>query len=170
MLKKKAKPHRVTRLVILFASVAGLLSVLGSDNNSGKIFALIFFARAAYLFVMSLLYGVGGATRLDRVCLVIAVLAIFAYAVTKNDWLSLSLAVLADFIGYIPTFVKTWRDPKSEDPVFFAIEGLASLFGLIAVGEWSIGIVLPLYFALSSGLVLGLIYRPLQKRKQVTQK
>ena len=159
MLRGKAKPHRVTRLVIFLASVASMLGIIGTSNLAGIIFAGIFLVRATYLFAMSLKFGVGGATTLDRVCLTVAVLAVIAYLTTKNAWLAVGLAILADLIGYIPTFVKTWHKPKSEDPTFFAIEGLASLFAAVAVGEWVIGIVLPLYFLSCCVVVLFLIYR-----------
>ena len=168
MVKKKAQPHRITRLVIVLASVAWILGVVGSSNLGGIVFAGIFLARASYLFVMSLKFGVGGSTKLDRACLAIAVLAIVAYLVTGNGWAAVGLAILADLIGYIPTFVKTWRKPTSEDPVFFGIEGLASLCGVAAVGEWSIGMALPLYFALCCVVVLALIYRPKLMRAEPT--
>jgi hypothetical protein len=160
MLRKKAQPHRITRLVILLAAIASVLGVVDSNNLAGVIFAGIFLVRAAYLFAMSLKFGTGGSTPLDRTCLAVAALAMIAYVITGNGWVAITLAILADLIGYIPTFVKTWRQPSSEDPTFFAIEGLASLFGALAVAEWSIGVVLPLYFAACCIVVLALIYRP----------
>lgn len=160
MLAKKAQPHRVTRLIILLASITGVLGVLGSDNLSGVIFAGIFFARAVYLFVMSIFYGTGGASRLDRSCLTVGVVALVAYAMTGNGLLAVALGILADLIGYIPTFVKTWKKPKSEDPTFFAIEGLASLCAIIAISEPKVDILFPIYFAVCCAVVLFLIYRP----------
>lgn len=60
MLAGRAKPHKVTRLIVWLASVAGILGTIGSSNISGIIFAGIFFLRATYLLGMSLVYGVGG--------------------------------------------------------------------------------------------------------------
>ena len=74
------------------------------------------------------------------------------------------LAILADTIGYIPTFVKTYHEPKSEDPLFFGIELFAALFAVFAVWEWRVDILFPLYFVASCVVVLSLIYRqPLSK-------
>lgn len=159
MLAGKAKPHRVTRLIVWLASIAGVLGVLHSSNVAGQIFALIFLARATYLFAMSLKYGVGGTTKLDIYCLVLGILALVAYATTHNGLLTISLGILADVIGYVPTFVKTYKDPESEDAGFFAIEGLASLFGVFAIWEWKVDILFPIYFTLCSALMLALIYR-----------
>ena len=159
MLAGKAKPHRVTRLIVWLASVAGILGVIHSSSLSGKIFAGIFLARASYLLVMTIIYGVGGATKLDKYCLVLGILALLVYVTTRNGLLTISLGILADLIGYIPTFVKTYHQPSSEDPVFFTIEGLASLLGVFAVWQLSAAILLPLYFTLCSAAVDLLIFR-----------
>ena len=74
MLAGKSKPHRVTRLIVWLASLAGVLGVLHTTNLPGKIFAFIFLARATYLLVMSGIYGVGGVAKLDIYCLVIGLL------------------------------------------------------------------------------------------------
>lgn len=159
MLAKKAKPHKVTRLVILLASIASVLGVLNSNNTAGIIFACIFLARAAYLFVMSLMFGVGGSSTLDKICLVLGLLAVATYAFTKNELLTISLGVLADVIAYVPTFVKTYHEPKSEDPTFFTVEAFASLFGIFAIWEWRVDILFPIWFFISCVIVLALIYR-----------
>ena len=159
MLAHKAKPHRVTRLIVWLAAIAGLVGVLGSTNVAGIIFAVIFLVRASYLLVMSLIFGVGGASKLDRYCLVVGVLALVFYAITGNGLLAISLGILADLIGYVPTFVKTWHKPKSEDPTFFIIEGIASLFAVIAIWEMRADILFPIYFVACSAVVVFLIYR-----------
>jgi len=159
MLAGKSKPHRVTRLIVWFAAIAGVLGILGSPNLAGIIFAVIFLARASYLLVMALIFGVGGASKLDIVCLAIGVVAVAAFALTGNGLLAISLGVLADLIGYIPTFVKTWKQPKSEDPTFFIIEAVASLFAVFAIWELRVDIILPIYFVLCSVAVVLLIYR-----------
>lgn len=159
MLAGKAKPHRTTRLIIWLAAVAGILGVIDSPNMAGIIFACIFLARATYLLVMSFIYGVGGTSRLDMYCLVVGVLALILYVVTGNGLLAILFGVAADLIGYIPTFVKTWHKPKSEDPTFFIIEGIASLLAIIAIWELRPDILFPAYFVLCSVTVVLLIYR-----------
>jgi hypothetical protein len=156
---RKARPHKVTRLIVWLASIAGMLAVVHSNNVAGKIFAGIFLARATYLLVLAAMYGVGGASKLDRACLVIGIVALVVYAATGSGLLAVSFGVLSDLIGYVPTFVKTWGDPASESPTFFAIEGLAALLGVLAIRQLRVDVILPVYFVLCSAAVLGLIYR-----------
>lgn len=159
MIAGKSKPHRITRLIVWLAAVAGILGVLGTSNVSGLIFACIFLARATYLFIMSLIFGVGGASKLDRYCLAIAVLALVLYVTTGSGLLAIAFGIIADLIGYIPTFVKTWHKPSSEDPTFFFIEMIASLFAVFAIWQIRVDILFPIYFVLCSAVVLALIYR-----------
>ena len=159
MLAGKAKPHRVTRLIVWLASIAGVLGVLHSTSLSGQIFAGIFAARATYLLVMAFIYGTGGASKLDKVCLTFGILALASYLATGSGLLAISLGILADVIGYVPTFVKTYHKPDSEDPLFFAIEGTAALLAIVAIGEWKVDILFPIWFTLSCVIVVVLIYR-----------
>ena len=159
ILAGKAKPHKITRLVVWLASIAGLLGVLKSDSASGIIFAGIFFARATYLLFMALKFGTGGASKLDKYCLIIAALALLAYVITGNGLLAICFGILSDLIGYIPTFVKTWHKPSSEDPIFFIIESIASLFAVFAIWELRVDIIFPVYFLVSGLFVTLLIYR-----------
>lgn len=159
MLAGKAKPHRTTRLIVLLASIASVLGVVHSSNVAGQIFAGIFLARASYLFIMSMIYGTGGWAALDKYCFVIGVLALLAYVTTHNGVLTISLGILSDVIGFVPTFVKTYRHPESEDPVFFGIEGVASFLGVLAIWELRPDIIFPLYFTVCSAGVLLFIYR-----------
>jgi hypothetical protein len=158
MLRGEARPHRVT--IVWLASVAGMLGVLHSTNLSGKIFAGIFLARASYLLVMSIIYGVGGATKLDIYCLVFGILALITYATTHNGALTILMGILADLIGYVPTFVKTYYHPRSEDPIYFGMETMAALFGVFAIWQLRVDIMFPIYFTACAGAMVVLIYRP----------
>jgi len=76
-----------------------------------------------------------------------------AWSAARSD------GVLSDFIGYVPTFVKTWYEPSNESPTFFAIEGLASFLGVLAIWQLRVDLILPVYFVLCSAIVVALIYR-----------
>jgi hypothetical protein len=84
---------------------------------------------------------------------------LFIYTLTGSGLLAITFGILADLIGYIPTFVKTWHEPKSEDPFFFAIEGAASLLAVFAIWQLRVDILFPVYFVLCSAVVVFLIYR-----------
>ncbi len=159
MLRGQAKPHKVTRLIVWVASMTAIIGVIGSDNVSGIAFASIFFLRATYLMLMSLKYGVGGSSRLDKTCVALGLLAIVLYPLTGSGILSVLLGITADLIAFIPTFVKIWHDPSSEDPIFFAVECAAALCAVIAIGTIKTELFFPLYIVLCNVFILMLIFR-----------
>lgn len=159
MIKGQAKPHKVTRLIVWLVSITALLGVVGSSNLAGILFAGIFLARATFLFGMSLKYGVGGSTRLDKICLVGGIAALSTYALTGNGLYAILLGILTDIIAFVPTFVKTWHQPETEDPTYFFIEMIAAICGILAVGEIRVDILFPIYFTVCNILLLIFIYR-----------
>jgi hypothetical protein len=160
-LKGTVRPHRVTRLVVWVASLTSLIVTLGSENSAGKLFGIVFFARATFLLLLALKYGAGGRTKLDIYCLVIGVVGVLV-SLLGNGLAGILLALAADVVGYIPAIVKTYRDPKSEEPVFYILEFFAALSIVISIGEAGVDVIMPLYFVASCIVMLGLIYRPLK--------
>lgn len=158
-LKGGTKPHRVTRLVVWVASLTSIIAVYGSDNEVGRLFAIVFFVRATVLLILALRYGVGGSSRLDLLCLGLGIAGVIA-SVSNNGLVGIWLALLADLIGYVPAFIKTYREPKSEEPFFYLLESAAALVAIIGIGEVRRDIILPVYFVTSGLVMLALIYRP----------
>jgi hypothetical protein len=60
------------------------------------------------------------------------ILALFVfvfYITTKNAVLSIILVALIDTLGFLPTYVKTWRDPYSETTFLYIISFIK--YGLV---------------------------------------
>ncbi len=167
-LKGTVRPHRVTRLVVWVASLTSLIVTLGSENSSGKLFGIVFFARATFLLLLALKYGAGGRTKLDIYCLVIGVVGVLV-SLTGNGLAGILLALVADVVGYIPAIVKTYKDPRSEEPIFYILEFFAALSIVISIGDLSVDIIMPLYFVASCVVMLGLIYRPIKSSRVLTK-
>ena len=158
MLQGSTKPHRVTRLVVWVASLTGLIAVLNSSSSTGKLFAVIFFIRATYLLGMSLKYGVGGRSRRDILCLALSLIGI-VLAFASYGLIGVMFAVLADIIGYVPAYIKTYKDPSSEEPYFYILEALAATVALIGIGKFKVDVIMPVYFVVSNITMLGFIRR-----------
>jgi hypothetical protein len=58
------------------------------------------------------------------------------WKVTKDPFLAMYLLILADFIGYIPTIIKTYNYPHTEDWKFYLSDVFASGFNLLATQEF----------------------------------
>jgi len=158
--KGKAKPHRTTRLVIFLLASIGTLSlfVQGSATALWLIGLSAFFSLI--ILILSFKYGMGGWSKLDIVCLGIALLGIIIWRITNNPALALYSVIIADFVGFVPTIVKTYHHPQTESWHFFFIGIFASGFNLLAIQKWTFNeYSYPLYLVIIEAFMVCLILR-----------
>jgi len=110
---------------------------------------------------LSLRKGIGGLTRLDVLCYALLGIDMVVWLTTRSAFLALHLTVLADVIAFLPTLIKTWRQPDSETATFFIVGAIAPLFSILAATTYDYGVLLfPLYLAVVNMVEVLLIYRP----------
>lgn len=158
-----SKPHRMTRFILFFVLTLNFLSILSAHGNIGaELFAGIVFLQAAALFLISLRYGVGGASLFDYICLGIAIVGILVWKFTGNPVVGIWFSILADFVAYLPAFVKTWNQPSTESPWYYILRyyilsGFAALASLLAY-SLDVSSIFQFYIILSCLVMLSLIY------------
>ncbi len=168
IIRGKTKPHRTTRIVLFIVSSANLIGAIAADAALGTmVLSVLFFARSLILALLSLKKGVGGTSRLDISCGVIAVLGVVAWLVTGNGIAALAFAVIADAVAYIPAIVKTWKMPNSEAPLLYWFEGFAALLAIVHDG-FRLSIIFQAYVILSCVAMLTCIYRPQFGREKIS--
>lgn len=153
-------PHRTTRLVYLIIGILTTLSLLASGDRIALWISAVSTLQATVLFFLGLKYGVGGWSKTDMVCLLFAMIGVLAWQKTRDPLLGLYFGIAADFMGTIPTIIKTWWFPKSEEPTFYLLDATAGLCNLLALVSWTVGdFSYPLYLFLINALVALLIFR-----------
>ena len=104
---------------------------------------------AVPILLMSIKYGMGGLRRLDVACYTILAIDVAVWISTSSALVALHLSVLADLIAMTPVFVKTWRQPWTETPLFFALGVAAPVLNIIGAGKYSYAVLLvPVYICL----------------------
>lgn len=160
ILHGKTRPHRTTRIVLFIVSVVNLVGTIAADARWGVfLLSLLFFARSLTLALLSIKRGLGGTSRLDIACAVIALLGIVAWQLSGSGIWALAFAILADAVAYIPAVVKTWKLPKSEAPLMYWLEGIAATLAIVHDG-FRLSIIFQAYIILSCVVMLVCIYRP----------
>jgi multisubunit Na+/H+ antiporter MnhB subunit len=133
IVRGRTKPHRITRLVMVFVLTLNFIGAIAAHGNPGAIlYGGIICAFSIAFFLLSLGRGMGGATVFDWVCFTIAMSGVVGWQITGNAILGIWLAALADFVAYLPAFVKTWKHPRTESPWFYSLYCLASVLSLAA--------------------------------------
>ena len=158
-LQGKVSPNRVSfflwgaaSYIAFFAQVAagvGLPSVLAlaAALSPTLIFICSYFGKAAPWRITPFDLGCGAAS----------VVAIVVWVALDNPTLAVVFAVLADGIGGVPTIVKAWRAPWTEEPWFFALVGANGVITLMTIQEWTLAAWAFLAYLASIGIALFLI-------------
>lgn len=168
ILRGRTKPHRTTRTVLFLVSITNLIGTLAAHAGWGTLLlSLFFFGRSLVLALLSLKYGVGGASRLDITCGIIAVLGVVAWILTGSGIWALVFAIVADAVAYIPAIVKTWKMPKSEASLMYWLEGFAAMLA-IAHDGFRLSVIFQAYIVLSCVAMLTCIYKPSFGKEKIT--
>ncbi len=137
ILEGKTKPHRTTRFVLLVITALTTWSLLDSHYSAGFWLALASTLQALVVFALSLKRGYGGWSRLDLICLAIAAIGIMVWQVSGHPIIGLYASILADYIGCVPTFVKTYKLPFTEIKLFYAMDTVAGILSLAALNTYT---------------------------------
>ncbi|TAJ12888.1 hypothetical protein EPO56_03645 [Patescibacteria group bacterium] len=142
IVKGRVKPHPYTWLVwtivsfiIFFGQVAKGAGIGALPTAASEIFTII-------IFIFSLKYGFKGITKTDTIFLVVALLGIIPWILTKDPTLSVIFAVSIDLIAFIPTLGKTWRYPKTETPILYSMNVLRHILALFSLQAYNIATTL----------------------------
>lgn len=161
ILRGKTKPSRATWIVWFAITAVNASSYIAAGARTTAWSPLVTTVMVCVILVLSIRRGVGGWTRLDRFALAGAGVSLFGWAVTQNPIVGLALGLLTDFFGALPTIQKTWRDADSEDRMTWALFGLANIFNIFAISQWTLGEMLypVVIFIIDAAIVLPVLVR-----------
>lgn len=103
----------------------------------------------------------------------LAVSTIILWFVTEDAVLAIVLAVTADFLAGIPTLIKSYTHPFSEDWQPYALNALGFIIGVFSIQEWvAAEYVYLIYLAVITSIFTILIYtrQSILKNKNPDQK
>ncbi len=137
ILKGDTKPHRTTRFVLLLITTLSTASLIAQHNTVAVWLAGAATLQAIGIFYLSIKRGMGGWSKSDILCLVIALFGIVIWQTTNNPILGLYFSILADFTGMIPAIIKTYKLPHTENVWFFILDTIAGFCTLLAVNSFT---------------------------------
>lgn len=166
VVKGKAKPNRVSWLMWsiapLIATAAGLFSGVGlavipvfmSGFGPLIIFILSFTNKEAYWKL----------EKFDYLCGFFSLLALVLWGITKQPVIAIIFAIVSDFIAAIPTLIKSWKYPETENVNPFVTGLINSLTSFGAVKMWGFAeLAFPIYlFFIDSLLIFAIIRKKIK--------
>lgn len=164
ILKRKVKPHRITWGIWTILTTIAAFNQVANGGGYSSLFFISTAMLVGIVFVLSLRFGVGGASKIDRICLLLALLLLAYWITVQETRISMLLAVIIDAIGVIPTLIKTYKNPGTETYIQWTLAAVAGAFAILAVPrlDWAL-IIYPLHVILANGSIVSLKY--LRERK-----
>lgn len=159
----EAQPNRVTWGCWALAPLVAFAAELGEGVGLRSLMTFIVGFGPLLILVASFLdrdayWRLGP---FDLACGVLSVVAIVGWLVTQSGVVAIVFALGADLIAGVPTLLKTWRAPETEEPVVFALAGVNGLIALLTVDHWTTAnVAFPLYILVIASVLTVVAYRP----------
>jgi hypothetical protein len=137
-LRGRVQPNRVTWFV---SGLAAWIAVAGQVTQGVRLSAALTLAVAvvptlivAASFVNPEAYW--RTTRLDLLCLALAVAAVVMLLRSSGD-VAIAMGIAARALGAVPTVVKTWQAPRTEQTTVYAAGVFGAACTLLTLDEWA---------------------------------
>jgi len=155
-----AKPHRTTRFIIVVIALIITTSLFAQHNATTIYLSGADLIGCTIIFLLTLKHGMGGWAKTDIICLLIALFGIYLWVTTSNPVFALYFAIGADFIGMVPTFIKTYHYPKTEYWLAYAICVPAAILNICANKTFNFAILaFPVYAIIINSIMVAMICR-----------
>ena len=164
ILRHKTRPNRATWFI--WTIVGGLLafSYIAESDSYSIWLPLSYFVGPLITAMLSIRYGYSIWSKLDTVCMATAIISIIPWLLSSNAIFTLIINVLIDATGAIPTLVKTYREPETEDFTAWLIFFIANTVQLFAISMWNIASIYPIYLFILAGLMVAFIVKDKMKK------
>jgi len=166
ILRGEVKPERMTRFLLAIITALSLVALVAGDDQSGVWLGLTSFIQSLAIGILSIRYGMGGTSRLDIACLGLCALGIGLWIVSGESLFGLAISVVADLVACVPSLVKTYRYPHTEQSLAYVLDMFAGVC-IMAAGPfgWQ-ALIFPGYLAVVNGVFVVLIAQPSWRKEQ----
>lgn len=76
-------------------------------------------------------------TKFDIACGAVSILALILWGLTQNAMLALILSLAADAVACIPTLIKSWTHPETEDARAYVLAAISAFITTLSLPIWT---------------------------------
>ena len=164
----KTKPNRATWWILTLIGLM-IASSYYAEGARATIWVAVSYVLGPFIIaVLSLKYGEGKWEKLDKWCLIVALISVPVWYISNSAILVLVINIFLDFVGLLPTIKKSYLRPEGEDKVAWTLESLAGILNIFAIERWIFGIAFyPIYLLTINGIITLLLYRSTFFKKKI---
>ncbi len=141
--------------IISFAGV-----FFGEGSSASVALAATLLIGNGAVFITSYKKGSRDFGNVEKLSLVLLIVAVIVWAVFDSPYLGLVISLIAHFIGGIPTIWRVCKRPESEQAYHWYFFFTGCIISIIASEDKALtAILFPVYFAAFDGLIIALANR-----------
>lgn len=167
-IKGKIQPNRVTWFLW---ALAPLIAFIAQVKQGVGLPALLTFGvgfTPLCIFIASFFNkkSVWVLQKRDYICGAFSLLGLFLWYVTKIGNIAIICSIVADALAAVPTILKSYTHPESENYIEFLLAGIFSVITVLVIQTWNFATYgFPIYLVLVNAICFVLIKFRLGKRK-----
>lgn len=135
---RKTKPHAFSWLVWLVLAAISFAGQVVEGAGSGAWFNGVSIFLCLIIFLFALKYGEKNIVFMDWLSLLCAGISLLFWYFTKAPLFTMILITGIDFFGFLPTIRKSYQKPHQETAKLYFASGLAHVFSLFAMEQYSV--------------------------------
>lgn len=168
IIKGRVKPHPYTRFVWSIVSAIAFFGLVAKGAGLGAIPTASSEIFTVLIFFFSIRHGFKNINHMDTLFLVIALLGLIPWFITKDPTISIIIAVSIDVMAFIPTLTKTWYRPDTEIPVLYSMNVFRHILTLFALDAFNIATTLHSFAMIVTNTIMTLfIIRHVKKNPRM---
>jgi hypothetical protein len=166
-LRGKTKPNKVTWFIWTLAPLIAFTAEIkqGVGLQSLMTFMVGFMPLLIFLASFVNRKAVWEIGQLDIVCGFLSIMGLILWQITHVGNVAIAFSVLSDGLAGVPTIVKAYKFPETENYKVFLMAGLNALITLLTIDVWNFEHYgFPVYIFLNGFLLFSLIKFELGKK------
>lgn len=163
IVKGRVKPHPYTWFVwsivsciIFFGQIAKGAGIGALPTAASEIFTIL-------IFFFSIRYGFKDIKKIDTVFLIISLVGLIPWIITKDPTISVIIAVSVDILAFVPSLRKTWHEPSTETPILYSMNVFRHILMLASLQAYNIATMLHSIVMITSNTLMTFLI--LRKKK-----
>lgn len=138
-IRGKVKPHKVTWFLWALAPFIAFAAQTDQKVGLPSLMTLAVGIIPVLIFITSFLNkkAYWKVTTFDIICGALALVGLLLWGATKIGNLAILFAILADGLAGLPTIVKSFKAPDTENYQVYLLNGLGAVVTLFIIKEWA---------------------------------
>ena len=159
-IKGRVKPNKVSWLLWSIAPLIAFAAMIKQGVGITTLATFVVGFVPLVIFIASFVnkeakWEIG---KLDIICGLLSVAGLSLWLITKVGNIAIFFSIVADGLAAVPTIVKSYRYPETENSTVFFFGVINSVIALLALSKWNFqSYGFPLYLLFLNFILTGLI-------------